>query len=101
MCASVGWKRRIDWAEVPAAKITLFYPGQTTYEWLRSKAHGGASKVARGGDRVGCHDEADAEQEKGAKLVKAGPLEPMPVAGKSGSVDLQVQAAYDEKNAYL
>jgi hypothetical protein len=92
---------KIDWAKVPTAKTTLFYPGQTTYEWLRSKAHGGASKVARGGACTSCHDESDAEQEKGAKLVKAGPLEPMPVAGKNGSVDLQVQAAYDEKNAYL
>ena len=91
----------IEWAKVPTAKITLFYPGQTTYEWLRSKDHGGASKVARGGACVGCHDDADAEQEKGAKLVKPGTLEPMPVTGKNGSVVLNVQAAYDEKNAYL
>ena len=92
---------KIDWAKVPATNLTLFYPGQTSYEWLRSKGHGGASKIARGGACVSCHDEADAEKELGAKLVKGGPLEPMPVAGKNGSVDLKVQAAYDEKNAYL
>jgi hypothetical protein len=33
--------------------------------------------------------------------VKGGPLEPTPVAGKNGTIDLQVQAAYDAKNAYL
>jgi hypothetical protein len=91
----------IDWAKVPAANITLFYPGQTTYEWLRTKGHGGASKVTRGGACTQCHDEADAEQELGAKLVKAGPAEPMPVTGKNGSVVVKVQAGYDEKNAYL
>src|SRR6185369_13032748 len=92
---------RIDWAKVPAAKITLFYPGQSTYEWLRSKDHGGSAKVAKGTACTQCHDESDAEQEKGAKLVKAGPLEPMPVAGKNGSVLVNVQAAYDDKNAYF
>ncbi len=92
---------RIEWDKVPAAKITLFYPGQTTYEWLRTKEHKGASKVTKGAACTGCHDESDAEQEKGASLVKAGPREPMPVAGKNGSVDLKVQAAYDDRNAYL
>ena len=37
----------------------------------------------------------------GDKIVKGGPLEPMPVKGKNGTVDLKFQAAYDAKNAYL
>src|SRR3990167_7823267 len=37
----------------------------------------------------------------GDKLVKGGPLEPMPVKGKNGTVDLKFQAAYDAKNAYF
>jgi hypothetical protein len=92
---------RIDWSKVPASSLTLFYPGQSTYEWLRSKGHGGASKVAQGTACTQCHDESDAEQEKGDKLVKAGALEPAPVTGKNGSVKLNVQAAYDDKNAYV
>ena len=92
---------RIDWSKVPASKLTLFYPGQSTYEWLRSKDHGGAAKVAKGAACTQCHDESDAEEEKGSKLVKAGALEPMPVAGKNGSVVLSLQAAYDDKNAYV
>jgi hypothetical protein len=92
---------RIDWTKVAATKVTLFYPGQTTYEWLRTKDHKGASKVARGAACTGCHDESDAEQELGARMVKGGPLEPAPVAGKNATVDLHVQAAYDDKNAYL
>ncbi len=92
---------RIDWTKVPASSLTLFYPGQSTYEWLRTKGHGGASKVAQGTACTQCHDESDAEQEKGEKLVKAGALEPAPVTGKNGSVKLNVQAAYDDKNAYV
>lgn len=91
----------IDWSKVPTVKVPLFYPGQSTYEWLRSKEHDGWAKTARGGSCVSCHDEDDAEKEMGNKLVKGGPLEPMPVTGKNGYIDLKVQAAYDTKNAYL
>jgi hypothetical protein len=93
---------KIDWNKIAAKKIDLFYPGQSSYEWLRSDAHKGASKeVKRGDSCVSCHDEKDAEKDMGDKLVKAGPLEPMAVKGKNGHVELGVQAAYDDKNAYL
>jgi len=92
---------KINWKKIPAVKVGLFYPGQSSYEWLVSKEHDGASKVKRGDSCVSCHDEDDAEKELGASLVKAGPLEPMPVKGKDGYKDLKVQAAYDSKNLYL
>lgn len=92
----------IDWSAVKATAVPLFYPGQSSYEWLRSDAHKGAAKeVARGDACASCHDEKDAEKDIGNKLVQAGPLEPMPVKGKNGFVDLSVQAAYDAKNLYL
>jgi hypothetical protein len=99
--ASAADPAKIDWGKITPSNIGMFYPGQSSYEWLRSKAHGGAPKVKQGQACVYCHDESDAEQVLGNKLVKAGPLEPMPVAGKSGYKDLSVQAAYDDKNAYL
>jgi hypothetical protein len=93
---------KIDWNKIAAKKIDLFYPGQSSYEWLRSDAHKGASKeVKRGDSCVSCHDEKDAEKDMGDKLVKGGSLEPMAVKGKNGHVELSVQAAYDDKNAYL
>ena len=93
---------RIDWSKVPVSNVALFYPGQSSYEWLRSAGHQGASRqVARGDACVACHDEVDAEKDMGDKLVQAGRLEPTPVAGKNGHVDLKVQAAFDDKNAYL
>ena len=39
---------KINWSKVPAVKVGLFYPGQSSYEWLISKDHDGASKVKRG-----------------------------------------------------
>lgn len=92
---------KINWSKIPAQTIPLFYPGQSSYEWLLSKAHEGAAKVKRGDACVSCHDEKDAEKELGKKLVASNPLEPMPVRGKDGYKELKVQAAYDSKNVYL
>jgi hypothetical protein len=94
----------IDWNKVPATRLTLFYPGQSSYEWLRSDAHKGASKESARGDAcVSCHDDPKEEQIQGTKILKGShPLEPTAIAGKkNGYVELNVQAAYDDKNAYL
>lgn len=100
--ASAADPAKIDWSKISTQKIALFYPGQSSYEWLRSDAHKGASKEVKRGDAcVSCHDEKDAEKDIGEKLAKGGALEPMPVKGKNGYVDLGVQAAYDAKNLYL
>ena len=90
---------QIDWSKVPVASVALFYPGQSSYEWLRGKGHMGAKSVLSGNACTKCH--AGEEKAKGEKIVKGGALEPTPVKGKNGSVDLSVQAAYDAKNAYL
>ena len=92
----------IDWSTIPATTVPLFYPGQSSYEWLRSDAHKGAAKeVARGDACVSCHDERDAEKDLGESLVRGGALEPTPVKGKNGYVALNVKAAYDARNLYL
>lgn len=93
---------KINWAKIPATNVPLFYPGQSSYEWLRSDAHKGAVKEVNRGDAcVSCHDEDDAEKDMGEKLVKAGSLEPVPVGGKNGFINLKVQVAYDANNAYF
>jgi Ethylbenzene dehydrogenase len=92
----------IEWTKIPPASVMLFYPGQSSYEWLRSDVHGkgkGAKAVREGGTCVKCH-EGD-EKVMGDNIVKGGALEPTPVKGKNGSLELKVQAAYDAKNAYL
>ncbi|MBW6493039.1 MAG: hypothetical protein K0B16_00520 [Burkholderiaceae bacterium] len=88
----------IDWSKVAATKVTLFYPGQSSYQWLLS-GHKGAKAIRGGKACVSCHE--GEEKDMGEALVKGGPLEPMPVKGKDGFKELSVQAAYDANNAYL
>ncbi len=105
-CASVATgPQAINWDKVPATKVALFYPGQSSYQWLRSEAHAGAAKeTARGDACTSCHDDPKEEQRQGAKILSGKhPLEPHAAAikGKNGHIDMTVQAAYDDKNAYL
>lgn len=93
---------KINWSKIPTTTVPLFYPGTSSYEWLRSEEHKGAVKeTLRGDSCVSCHDEEDAEKDIGEEIVKGGRLEPTPVKGKNGYVPLKVQAAYDDKHAYL
>ena len=90
---------KVDWKRVPASTLTLFYPGQSTYQWLRSTAHPGARMVRNGGACTTCHK--GKEERLGDALVKGGSLEPTPVKGKQGTLKLRVQVAYDDANAYF
>ena len=89
----------IKWNSVPVKTLALFYPGQSTYQWLRSPEHPGAQMVGTGGACLTCHK--GTEQKLGDKLVKANKLEPAPVEGKNGTVQLNMQVAYDKENAYF
>lgn len=92
--------RAIDWANVPTKSLTLFYPGQSTYGWLLSPDHKkGDKQVAQGKACLDCH-EGD-EKHLGNKLVKGGGIEPTPIAGKNGTVDVAVQAAHDAEYVYF
>lgn len=90
---------KIDWSKVPASAVTLFYPGQSTFQWLRSPDHAGATPVSAGEACVTCHK--GQETQKGNALVKANRLEPTPADGKNGSIPLSFQVAYDNENAYF
>ncbi|MGB5081634.1 MAG: ethylbenzene dehydrogenase-related protein [Burkholderiales bacterium] len=90
---------KINWTKIPATTVPLFYPGQSSYEWLRSDKHPGAQGVQGNLACAGCHE---GQQKKlGAKAVKGGSLEPTPIKGKDAYKELKVQAAYDDDSAYL
>lgn len=89
----------VDWASVPTQTLTLFWPAQSTFQWLRGAEHPGAGMVKTGAACVTCHK--GAEEKLGNKLVKANKLEPMPVEGKNGVIQLALQIAYDDQNAYF
>ncbi len=100
--ASAAELPRIDWSSIAPGNVVLFSPGQSSYEWVRSTIHRAAHHdVKRGESCAFCHDEEDAEKEIGIVNSKGGRLEPYPVKGKIGFIDLGVQAAFDAQNVYL
>jgi cytochrome c-type protein NapC len=91
----------VDWSKVATKNVTLFYPGQASFEWVQTgKDHGGARAFAKLGDRCStCHGKE--VKDMGAKIVSGEKLEPTPIAGKRGHIDVKVQATHDDKNLYL
>jgi len=92
----------VDWANVAESDLTLFYPGQASFEWVQNgKQHGGARPLTKGGDAcTTCHA---AELETiGNKIVKGTEdTEPTPIPGKRGTINATVQAAHDADNIYV
>lgn len=89
-----------DWSEIPATTVKLFYPGQSSYQWLRGSGHKRADKkVIQGDSCVSCHE--GEEEDMGQVIVSGEKLEPHPIEGKQAAIDLNVQAAYDSENAYF
>lgn len=90
----------VDWESIPARTVPLFYPGQSSYQWLRGPGHKpGMAAVSAGAPCSACH--TGQEQTLGERIVAGGPLEPAPISGKPGVIELSVQAAYDETQLYL
>lgn len=97
-----------DWSKVAQRKMTLFYPGQASLEWVMSKPDHSAVPdiVDKKRQCAKCH-EGDAN-EIGDKIVAGKPvgssktvLEPTPPAGKSGSIPVMFQATHDGSKAYF
>ncbi len=91
----------VDWSKVTVKNVTLFYPGQASFEWIQTgKDHGGARAFLKAGDRCAtCHIKE--VKDMGAKIVSGEKLEPTPIAGKRGHIDVKMQATHDDKNLYL
>ena len=99
--ASGGALPEYDWSGVATQTITLFYPGQASYEWVQNgREHGGARPFTKGGDHCStCH--AKELNDMGTKIVTGTKLEPTPIPGKRPSIPVTVQAAHDADNLYL
>lgn len=88
-----------DWSGVPTRKINIFYPGQSSMEWILGRKHGGSRPFKKGDRCTDCHEEETVDM--GQKIVSGEKLEPNPILGKRGSIPVTVQASHDEKNLYL
>lgn len=91
----------IDWSKSTPLTVTMFYPGQASFEWVQNgKTHGGARPVTKGGDKCStCHAKELANM--GQKIVTGEKAEPTPIPGKRGSIDASLQATHDGENLYL
>jgi len=97
-----------DWSKVPERKVKLFYPGQSSLEWVMNKADHSAVPdiVDKKRSCAKCH-EGDAN-EIGDKIVAGKPvgsskvsLEPKPPAGKAGWIPVSFKAAHDGEKIYF
>ncbi|WP_310620598.1 NapC/NirT family cytochrome c [Flexibacterium corallicola] len=92
----------VDWNSVVPSELTLFYPGQASFEFVQNgKQHGGARPLTKGGDQcTTCH--AKELETIGNKIVKGTDnTEPTPIPGKRGIINATVQAAHDDENVYF
>ena len=95
-----GPSSSIDWSSVEAKTVTLFYPGQASFEWVQTGRDHGGARAFKTGDRCAfCH--LKEVKDMGAKLVSGEKVEATPIPGKRGHVDVSVQAAHDDKNLYF
>ncbi len=90
----------IDWNSVPAAEITLFYPGESSMEWiLKGSDHSGKRAFMKGDRCLDCHE--DEEVIIGDLIMSGKKLEPDPITGKRGSIAVNIQAAHDSDYLYM
>ncbi len=96
----------VNWDGIDSADLTLFYPGQASFEWVQNgSTHGGARPLTKGGDQcTTCH--AKELEAIGNKIVAGGggkkdELEPTPIPGKRGTIPATLQAAHDGENVYF
>ena len=91
----------VDWGAVPSSDMTLFYPGQATFEWVQNgKFHSGARPLTKGGEPCSACHLAELET-IGNKIVQGGELEPTPIPGKRGTIRVTAQAAHDDDTLYV
>ncbi len=92
----------VDWEKSPERIINIFYPGQSSMEWVLSKNHSG-KRAFKSGDRCfECHDEETTDM--GALIVSGeheylAETEETRIPGKRGSIPVSVRANHD--GAYL
>lgn len=94
-----------NWDKVVTRNVTVFYPGQSSMEWVLGREHGG-KRAFKSGDRCfDCHEEELVDMgdkivmgEKEMKVGKVnGNMEPTVIPDKRGSFPVTVQAAYTDQ----
>ncbi len=97
-----------DWSKVNPVKVTLFYPGQSSLEWVMDKSEHSAVPDIVDKKRTCAKCHLGDANEVGDKIVKGQPagnkkasIEPKPIAGKAGFVPVLLQVAHDGSKIYF
>lgn len=90
----------IDWSGVKGENIALFFPGQSSWEWILTPSdHDGAKKFRSGKACRACHD---GEQKKmGEETVAGKNPKGEPVQGMPPVITVNVKAAHDAERLYV
>ena len=108
--ATSSAKSSVNWSGVPVRNVTLFYPGQSSMEWVLGRQHGGKRSFKSGDRCFDCHEEELVEiGEKivtGEKEMKVGKnrdhgMEPTLIPGKRGSFPVKVQSMHDGNKLHM
>ncbi len=94
----------VDWDAIASTDMTLFYPGQASFEWVQNGGqHGGARPLTKGGDEcTTCHaKELEAIGQRIVTGTDEGGLEPTPIPGKRGHINATLQASHDDETVYF
>lgn len=102
----------VNWDQIEGKTITTFYPGVASWDFVRGQDHGSGATVVRKMTKscADCHVgksgefdiNADGIVSGGLKMSDSGkPFEPSPIAGAQGFKNVEVKAAYDERNVYV
>ncbi len=99
----------VNWSNIASRTVTVFYPGQTSMEWVLSREHGGKRAFTSGDRCFDCHEEELVEigdkivmGEKEMKVGKEdGNMEPSVIPDKRGSFPVEISAAYDNDQLHM
>lgn len=102
----------VNWPKSARSKVTLFYPGVTSWEFLTGDDHRlGGKEIKKGKkDCRHCHLSKEGDLDLKADEIVSGairmkrshnPFEPEPMPGKKGVMTAWIQAAYDREFVYI
>ena len=111
-CMSNIQAAEIDWDQVETQTIKTFYPGVSSWDFVKSKNHSTGAPPVRSAKKPckACHVGKDGSYDIGADGIISGelnmsssgePFEPEPSAGVNGFTDVSMQVAYDSQHIYL
>ena len=101
-----------DWSTIEPIKVTMFYPGVTSWDFLLSEDHGTGAKPVKKGSKscADCHVNKKGEFDIIADEIVTGeltmsateaPFEPKPHDGLEGYKDVFVKASHDDEYIYI